>query len=79
MIEETIKKLEAAVQGLEPKKKAELSGLLATLQEDLLEVRKERDAQVADLTRAIQELEISHPILVKAIDAICRDLASLGI
>ena len=87
MIEDTIAELEAAVarlQDADPAKKAELARLLASLKAEVRRLEgasgNPRLSELADgLARSAKGFEASHPKLAGALDAICRELASLGI
>ena len=88
MIEDTIAALESAVAKIkdaDPAKRAELTRLLGALKTDIRRMQgAQADPQLVKraldgLMRSEKDFETSHPNLAAAIDAICRELASLGI
>ena len=87
MIKKTIEKIEAAVResrSLDDKKKKELAGLLADLKAEIGRLPQEKKSELTDLSleglsASVQELEASHPRLVKTVNDLCNLLAGIGI
>lgn len=82
-VEQTLAKIEAAIKGghaSDPKKKAELIGLLRQLKAG---IRQEDSGPLDDLIEALEEsavgLEASHPTFAAYLDYATRLLASIGI
>ena len=84
MIEETVKKIEAAIehaQTADPKNKAELITLLNQLKGELQQAKRSHILKAVDedLREAAIEFEVSHPQLATVINEISTRLASIGI
>ena len=84
MIEETVKKIEAAIahaNTADPKNKAELIALLTQLKGELQKEKRSHILKAADedLREVAIEFEASHPQLATVINEISSRLASIGI
>lgn len=86
MFKDTLTKLEAAVAALktaDKKEKAELVRLVGELRSDFKLSSKIRAKQADTLSKRLEssvaDLETTYPNLTKAVNEICRELASLGI
>lgn len=84
MIEETVKKIEAAIahaNTADPRNKAELVALLNQLKSELQREKRSHILKAVDedLREAAIEFEASHPQLAAVIGEISSRLASIGI
>ena len=84
MIEETVKKIEAAIEhahAADPKNKAELVSLLHKLKKELQEAKRSHILKAVDedLRGAAIEFEASHPQLAAVVGEVSTLLASIGI
>lgn len=84
MIEETVKKIEAAIahaHTADPKNKAELVALLNQLKGELQQAKRSHILKAVDedLREAAIEFESSHPTLAAVVGEVSTLLASIGI